>query len=89
MLIAWIDSEGSGAAFVFDNPFSAVRSSNGNWVSPSPSTNLRDLAADGFVSASAVEAAALLKEARMAGQVSVSNALVAGLERPLSGEPKC
>ena len=89
MLRAWIDSEGSGAAFVFDSGFSAVRSADGDWTSPSPSTNLRDLSADGFISASPSDAAALAKEARMAGQVSVSNALVAGLEQPSSGEPKC
>ena len=66
MLLAWIDSEGSEAAFVFESPFSAVRSAAGDWTSPSPSTNVRDLSADGFVSASPAKAAALLKEARIA-----------------------
>ena len=70
MLSAWIDSDGSDAAFVFDDGFSAVRSANGDWVSPSPLTNVRDLSADGFVSASPAEAAALSKEARMAGTES-------------------
>ena len=66
MLVAWIDSEDSGAAFVFDGAFSAVRSADGNWTSPSPSTNVRDLAADGFEMVSPAEAAALVKAARMA-----------------------
>ena len=66
MLVAWIDFEDSGAAFVFDGAFSAVRSADGNWTSPSPSTNVRDLAADGFEMVSPAEAAALVKAARMA-----------------------
>ena len=66
MLVAWIDSEDSGAAFVFDGAFSAVRSADGNWVSPSPSTNVRDLYADGYEMASPAEAAALVKAARIA-----------------------
>jgi hypothetical protein len=66
MLVAWIDSEDSGAAFVFDGAFSAVRSADGNWTSPSPSTNVRDLAADGFEMVSPAEAAALVKAARIA-----------------------
>ena len=65
MLAAWIDSEGSGAALVFDNPFSAARSADGSWESPSFPTNVRDLSANGFVPASSAEAATLLKEARM------------------------
>ena len=64
MSVAWIDSEDSGAAFVFDGAFSAVRSADGNWVSPSPSTNVRDLSADGFEMASPAEAAALVKSDR-------------------------
>ena len=70
MLVAWIDSEDSGAAFVFDGAFSAVRSADGNWTSPSPSTNVRDLAADGFEMASPAEAAALVKAARIAVEES-------------------
>ena len=70
MSVAWIDSEDSGAAFVFDGAFSAVRSADGNWVSPSPSTNVRDLSADGYEMASSAEAAALVKAARMSVKAS-------------------
>ena len=56
MLVAWIGS--AGGVFVYDGAFSAVRSADGNWTSPSPSTNVRDLAADGFEMASPAEAAA-------------------------------
>ena len=70
MSSAWIDSEGSVAAFVFDSGFSAVRSADGAWKSPAPLTNIRDLSADGYVSASAEVVAALVKEARIAGTES-------------------
>ena len=66
MSVAWIDSEGSGAAFVFDGDFSAVRSPDGDWRAPAPSgLNVRDLSADGYEMASPAEAAALVKSARM------------------------
>ena len=67
MLVAWIDSEDSGAAFVFDGAFSAVRSADGNWRAPAPSgVNVRDLYADGYQMAPPAEAAALVKAARIA-----------------------
>jgi hypothetical protein len=66
MLSAWIDLEGSDAAFVYDNPFSAARSADGDWEVPAPSgVNVRDLYADGYTMASDEEEATLLKEARM------------------------
>jgi hypothetical protein len=67
MAVAWIDSEGSGVAFVYDGEFSAVRLLDGDWKAPAPSgINVRDLSADGYETASPTEAAALLKEARIA-----------------------
>ena len=71
MLVAWIDSEGSDVAFVYDGDFSAVRSPDGNWRAPAPSgVNVRDLAADGYEMASSTEAAALVKAARMSAKES-------------------
>jgi hypothetical protein len=71
MLVAWIDSEDSGAAFVFDGAFSAVRSADGNWKATAPSgVNVRDLSADGYEMASPAEAAALVKAARIAVEES-------------------
>ena len=71
MSVAWIDSEDSGAAFVFDGAFSAVRSADGDWRTPAPSgLNVRDLSADGYEMASPAEAAALIKAARIAVEES-------------------
>ena len=64
MLVAWIGS--AGGVFVYDGAFSAVQSADGNWKAPAPSgVNVRDLSADGYEMASPVEAAALVKSARM------------------------
>ena len=67
MSVAWIDSEGSSVAFVYDGDFSAARSLDGDWRTPAPSgLNVRDLSADGYETTSSAEAAALVKAARMA-----------------------
>ena len=75
MLSAWIDSEGSSVAFVYDGDFSAGRRPDGNWITPAPSgLNVRDLSADGYETASPAEAATLLKEARMSVKESAVRA---------------
>ena len=64
MSVAWIDSEGSSVAFVYDGDFSAARSLDGDWRTQAPSgLNVRDLSADGYEMASNEEAEALVKEA--------------------------
>ena len=67
---AWIDGDGSPAAFVIDEEFSAMRAADGAWSVPSPSISIGALESAGFKLASAEEAAALAKAARMSASVS-------------------
>ena len=61
---AWIDANGTPAAFVFDAGFTAMRDAAGNWTSPVPPLIVGDLGREGFRLASADLAAALMSEAR-------------------------
>lgn len=63
--IAFVADDGSGVAFVFDAWGSAVRGLDGTWRSPAPVSRVGDFA-DGYDTASAADALALSKEARIA-----------------------
>lgn len=67
---AWVDVDGSPAAFVYADGFSAVRDSRGAWKSPAPSVTIGDLSEDGYKLAPPDVSAALVKAARMASSVS-------------------